>query len=431
MADLSTATIDPPVDPSHWAELLASWLVGAAPIDRDAWQSTNRRARVLRDSLTLASFWTDEVLDFLFELPAALAPQSSKPPREDDWRRLTEILEWPASAPWAADLVEVRGPSWWSEAASDQPGSRGRARGTDRAIAARRLLETPERRARLGESRRRLASFGSVGCALTLLKAALAAVPEQEQAEFLKVVLDHADATLRREAARSLPNEPNLNPLVFLPLEVRALAESDQEARLLTLLEKATAAPSCLTAVLGSFVETAAARPETRPILQAALTRFLEDADTVRLRSLLRWGLKLGPSAIDWFGLYLEAPPPRRTAWNVGDKSADYSSARCSRRSPRWSSVWPAERRCRRRSCRGPWRRSSYQTNPTRDRATRRGRAFISTVSARISRCSADCSRARRVSLGSATGWSRQRRAVNCRQPIRRGWSVAEVSRVP
>ncbi len=78
----------------------------------------------------------------------------------------------------------------------------------------------------------------------------------------------------------------------------------------------------------------------------------------------------------------LSARPPRRTAWSVGDNWEDWSSPRCNRNSRRWSSVWPAVTPCRRRSCLGRWRRSFYQTNPTR--AARPGVAWCLSRPARF-----------------------------------------------
>lgn len=305
-ADLVAGTIDPPASPARWARTLAAWLVGRSDRDRSSWEATNRRASEASLSSPIGDLWSDDQLDFLYDLPALTEADPPVPTAPADWSRLAEVAAWSKSRPWASALVEARRASWWFRAAEiSEPyrtalhshmelagnWSGPRAASAWGATVARSLELIPDERG------------------IRFLDKVVPTVPGPVRHEFLRVVMEPCDPAFRRKVWKHLRESRGVEPLELLPMEVGELADRYQGAefagKLRVLLDQAAKSPPCLVAVLDALAVQVQEKARIHAQAVAEVSDQLMNAKDDTARSILGWLLDGGPESRQWLGAAL------------------------------------------------------------------------------------------------------------------------------
>jgi hypothetical protein len=320
VADLTTSVIEPAVKPAPWSITLAGWLIHQTAEDRAAWDATDRRA-------SGALLPPDEWLDRLYDLPRQLRPPLPAPGDPTEWKALGDLAAWAREAGLGRELmggqstiegspVSFRGPSWWRDnaAAGDE--------------ARQALVE----HARLAEGWAREGEAEAWGRAVAvwldlcpgerrdaLLSAILNAAPGKSRPAFLSALMAAASPVVARDALRWLRSQGGIDPLLLLPLEVRAIADrtgGDRGRSFADLLARASATPASLTSVLDALA-VHGDNPRVLADAARALSELLATADDRTARLVVRWALGRGDQGGAWLGPYLRAISAALDRWRA------------------------------------------------------------------------------------------------------------------
>ena len=142
-----------------------------------------------------------------------------------------------------------------------------------------------------------------------LLSATLNAAPGKSRPAFLSALMAAASPDVARDGLRWLRSQAGIDPLLLLPLEVRALADrtgGDRWRSFSDLLARASATQASLTSVLDALA-VHGDNPRVLADAARALGELLAIADDRTSRLVVRWALGQGDQGGAWLGPYLRA----------------------------------------------------------------------------------------------------------------------------
>ena len=122
VADLSSRSIEPRIEPAAWSTTLADWLVRGDERDRADWEATRRAARRARPPDVDGSIWAEEWLARMFGLPEMLRQARTTPEDARGWAELAEWAAWAGGSGLAESWSAARPPAWWKAAAASAVG---------------------------------------------------------------------------------------------------------------------------------------------------------------------------------------------------------------------------------------------------------------------------------------------------------------------
>ncbi|HEX8200274.1 MAG TPA: hypothetical protein VF590_07290, partial [Isosphaeraceae bacterium] len=337
IADLASGAIEPRSESARWATTLAGWLVRG---DEASWARTDERARRIWARRPPEAPWSDDWLDGLIGIHAAIL-HYEPPAAVEDWDRLTLLTAWARGAGLAAEWVRVRGPRWWIDAAGAgahpaeaRAALRAHAglneawnfaavsKAADGTVVVPAAWQAADPVAAWGEAVGLWFRGAEPGERLAAVVAILEAAPPASRREFLKGVVRGLTPPVAAEVLAALAADEAFDRSLLLPLEAQMAAgrslDGTEEAALPDVLRRALAAgPDALVAVLAVLAEVAAGRPGAAATLAVPLTDVLEEADRLGRPEALGWALRQEPARA-WLGPYLRAlftPPQDQEAW--------------------------------------------------------------------------------------------------------------------
>jgi hypothetical protein len=320
-ADMGGATIEPAIAAARWARTLACWLTGQSEDDRAAWLATAGRAAAAKGASGPETFWSEDWLNHLYELPRLVGPGSPPPRQDEEWRSLEVLTCWARAEGLGRDVAAARRPDWWRQAAN------GGEEARQAALAHLQLRESWTGSGNPAEWGAALASWLEL-CPPMRRQGWLAelvhAVPGRARPGFVRGLFATATPQLARSGVGWLRAQPAIDPLALLPLEVRSAVErsrgEDVSSALAQVLARALAARGCLIEVLDALASEVSARRDVRPEAERAFGAVLATADEPASRALLAWALAREDEAEGWLGPYLcslSASPEPLEQWSL------------------------------------------------------------------------------------------------------------------
>ena len=302
VADLTSGTFEPRIEPAPWARTLAGWLTGHDPVDEADWSATDGRAKAARRPVEPESAWSDEWLGHLHAYPEARRSKAA-PADAAGWASLGDFASWLGRSGLADEWTRSRGPAWWLDAAGpgrDDPEARAALvahatlreawRGDPRPSEWGRVVATWFRDAEPSERDDSIAAL-------------LQAAPRAGRPSFARALLQGltpsaADAVLQR-----LRDDPASDRAMLLPLEasaaVVAILGGDDPETLRPIVEEAASRPGAASAVLDGIEAGLADRPDALPRIAPSIAAAFDPAGPFEG---LAWALRRGGAAPSWVG---------------------------------------------------------------------------------------------------------------------------------
>ncbi|MEO6809219.1 MAG: hypothetical protein ABI353_08905, partial [Isosphaeraceae bacterium] len=322
VADLTTVTFEPRVEPAPWALTLAGWLTQGGKDDEQAWTKTEARAARARVSGSSRSGWSDAWLDRLIAFQDGCRVPATLPNDAVGWTRLADLAGWSGRAGLADEWL-IRGPSWWKEAVSSAPLPEARA-----ALVAHGSLREawagPKGLAPAwGET---VAAWFAPASAEERFSAALAflrAAPGSARLPWLHAFLQAMPGPIAAESLDRLKTGRSIDPTLLLPMEVRAAVASvvngTGDARLRDVLARAFDAPNALEAVLDALGSEVNNQPEAIGPLAIVLADALDASHDSACDAVRSWTLRRD-DADAWLAPHLRrlfASPDLIDSWRI------------------------------------------------------------------------------------------------------------------
>ena len=321
VADLTTGTFEPRIEPSPWALTLAGWLGRHDPVDEADWSATDGRAGAARKPVEPESAWSDEWLGHLHSFPEARRSKAS-PADGTGWESLAGFSRWLGRSGLADEWVRSRNPAWWREAA---PSGKDHREARAALAAQMTLRETWRGEARPSEWGEVVADWFRDAGPTELddsIAAMLLAAPRASRPSFARALLRGLTPSGAEAVLGRLKADPTSDRAMLLPLEagaaVAAILGGADPDTLRPIVEEAASLPGATSAVLDGIEAGLVDHPEALPKLSPSIATAFDPQGPAEGREGLAWALRRGGDAPSWIGPALRpilADPGQQPLW--------------------------------------------------------------------------------------------------------------------
>jgi hypothetical protein len=323
VADLTTGTFEPRIEPARWATSLAKWLTRHEPDDVRAWTKTCQElAPQVNHRKPDDVIWSDAWLDHLVGFHRVARVPAPRPEGHSGWAEVLDFAGWALQAGIGEAWAAARGPDWWKGIAAE---GCHYAEARRALVVQGRLLESwciggngPKTASTLVRAGAHAAQWGEVVAhwftdadreeRAKAVAAFLKAAPAESRAGFLASLIRGLPPEASEEILDRLRANPTFDDAILLPLDAaratRVVADGGDSSRLIEVLTKAVSSASSVVDVLNAVAIEVSDRPDALPKIAPAIADLYDRADGTGWDAAWSWALELDDPA-GWLDVYL------------------------------------------------------------------------------------------------------------------------------
>ncbi len=310
IADLSSESIDPPIEPAWWARTLAERIIKANEQAENAHDRINKYAEIIIKRIPVESLWTDARLDAMIGIESAARKNPSIPSDAATWARMIDLIRFAAEVGLDREWTGAHDVSWWRRAgenATNLPHARASFRLHGRLAAAWRGADPPLAGRLWGVAVAPWLAAESGETRIKWIVDWLRVAPDSARASFLAAATSHLPERIAEEVRLNLAQSEHVDRPMLLLLGLRGAAaeaiERENDSKLNSLLKEAIPNETIAISILAGLDDIAGDRAWVR----RRFAEILADAiDWLEFRAPFEWALR-HDRGIDWM-----APALRR-----------------------------------------------------------------------------------------------------------------------